>query len=187
MPKIINHDKYREEMILKCFELFGKKGFINVTMREIANDLSVSTGALYHYFPTKQAIFEQMMTYIIKKDLERLREATDLDEPPEERMIRAGEVINKTKDYYQKILLLTLDYIRNQPEEDTEEMLKRIAKNYIDTISSQINLPERMSSSIFYWLIGIIYAELLCPSLVSIDDQFKTITEIMRVVREKML
>jgi len=187
MPKIINHDKYREEMILKCFELFGKKGFINVTMREIANDLSVSTGALYHYFPTKQAIFEQMMTYIIKKDLERLREATNRDESPEDRMIKAGEVIAQNKDYYQKILLLTLDYFRNQSEADTEEMFKRFAKNYIETIASQIDLPEQMSESIFYWLIGIVYADLLCPSLVSIEDQFKMITEMMRIVRDKML
>jgi AcrR family transcriptional regulator len=187
MPKIINHDQYREDMIIKCFELFGKKGFINVTMREIAADLNVSTGALYHYFPTKQAIFEQMMSYIIKKDLERLREATNLDELPEDRMIKAGEVIDKNKEYYQKILLLTLDYFRNQPEGDTEEMFKRFARNYIDTISSQIDLPEQMSDSIFYWLIGLIYAGLLCPSLVSIEEQFKMITEMMRVVREKML
>jgi AcrR family transcriptional regulator len=187
MPKIINHDKYREEMILKCFELFGKKGFINVTMREIANDLSVSTGALYHYFPTKQAIFEQMMTYIIKKDLERLREATNSDESPEDRMIKAGEVIEANMEYYQKILLLTLDYFRNQSETNTEEMFKRFAKNYIETISNQIDLPEQMSESIFYWLMGIVYADLLCPSLISIEDQFKTITEMMRVVRDKML
>jgi AcrR family transcriptional regulator len=187
MPKIIDHDQYREEMILKCFELFGKKGFINVTMREIATDLNVSTGAVYHYFPTKQAIFEQMMTYVINKDLEQLREATDLDELPEDRMIKAGEVINKNKEYYQKILLLTLDYFRNQPEKETEEMFKRFAQNYIDTISNQIGLPEDMSASIFYWLIGIIYADLLCPSLISIEAQFKIITEMMRVVREKML
>jgi len=187
MPKIINHDKYREEMILKCFELFGKKGFINVTMREIATDLNVSTGALYHYFPTKQAIFEQMMTYIINKDLEQLREVTNRDESPEDRMIKAGEVINKNKDYYQKILLLTLDYFRNQPETETEEMFKRFAKNYIDTIANQIDLPEHMSASIFYWLIGLIYADLLCPSLISIEEQFKKITEMMRVVRKEML
>jgi AcrR family transcriptional regulator len=187
MPKIIDHDQYREDMIIKCFELFGKKGFINVTMREIAADLNVSTGALYHYFPTKQAIFEQMMSFIIKKDLERLREATNLDEPPEKRLIKAGEVINKNKDYYQKILLLTLDYFRNQPEADTEELFKRFARNYIDTIANQIDLPKQMSDSIFYWLIGLIYADLLCPSLVSIKEQFEMITEMMRVIRKEML
>jgi AcrR family transcriptional regulator len=186
MPKIINHEKYREEMILKCFELFGKKGFINVTMREIATDLNVSTGALYHYFPTKQAIFEQMMTYVITKDLERLREATNREEPPEDRMIKAGEVIASNKEYYQKILLLTLDYFRNQPEADAEKMFKRFAQNYIETISNQIVLPEGMSESIFYWLIGIVYADLLCPSLVSIENQFKMITEMMRILREKI-
>jgi len=186
MPKIIDHEKYREDMIVKCFELFSMKGFINVTMREIATELNLSTGALYHYFPTKQSIFEQMMNYIVKKDMDRLREATNMDESPEDRMLKAGRMIDENKEYYKNMMLLVLDYYRNQPQAETKDMLERFAKSYIETISDQIDLPIQMSHSIFFWLIGLIYTDLLSPSLVSIEKQFEMITEMMRIVREKM-
>jgi AcrR family transcriptional regulator len=184
MPKIVNHAKYREEMILGSFELFSKKGFNNITMREIAAELNVSTGALYHYFPTKKSIFEQMMTYIVDQDLKRLREATDSTESPEERMMKAGELIENNKKYYQNMLLLALDYFRHQPELDTEVMLNKFAKYYIETIASQLDLPDNFGAIIFCWLIGLTYADLLCPELISGNDQFEMVTNVMRKMRE---
>ncbi|KPA16791.1 TetR family transcriptional regulator [Candidatus Magnetomorum sp. HK-1] len=186
MPKIVDHDQHREQMILDCFELFSKKGFNNVTMREIAAELQVSTGALYHYFPTKQSIFEQMMTYVVDKDLIRLRERLNSTESPEERMIQAGVVIENDKEYYQNILLLALDYFRQQPESETKVMFKAFARHYVEAISYQIDLPEKYSTIIFCWLIGLVYADLLSPTLISGKDQFETVTEIMRAMRMKI-
>ena len=185
MPKIVDHEQHREQMILDCFELFSKQGFNNVTMREIASELNVSTGALYHYFPTKQSIFEQMMNYVVDKDLVRLRNAINSMESPEDRMIQAGLVIENNKEYYQNILLLALDYFRKQPESETQVMFKSFANHYVETISNQIDLPEKYSSIIFCWLIGIVYADLLCPTLITGKDQFETVTDIMRFLRMK--
>ncbi|MBF0451713.1 MAG: TetR/AcrR family transcriptional regulator [Candidatus Magnetomorum sp.] len=183
MPKIVDHDQHREQMILDCFELFSKKGFNNVTMREIASELNVSTGALYHYFPTKQSIFEQMMTYIVDKDIQRLREATNSTQSPEERMMKAGEIMETNKEYYQNILLLTLDYFRHQKESETEIMFNKFAQHYISTIACQIDLPEKHGAIIFCWLIGLTYADLLCPELISGNEQFEMVTDIMRAMR----
>ena len=59
MPKIVDHEQYRKELLGKCFDLFAQKGYGSITMRQIAQGLGVSTGTLYHYFPSKQALFEQ--------------------------------------------------------------------------------------------------------------------------------
>ena len=56
MPKIIDHSQYKLELLNKCFELFSKTGYGNITMRKIAELLDVSTGKLYHYFPSKPSI-----------------------------------------------------------------------------------------------------------------------------------
>ena len=58
MPKIVDHDKYRDDILLGCFNLFAARGFSGVTMREVAKELDISTGSLYHYFPNKQEMFE---------------------------------------------------------------------------------------------------------------------------------
>ena len=58
MPKIVDVEQYRKELLLKSAELFAEKGYANMTTRELAQGLGVSTGTLYHYFPSKAALFE---------------------------------------------------------------------------------------------------------------------------------
>ena len=69
MPKIVDHEQYRKELLDKCFDLFAQKGYGSITMRQIAEGLGVSTGTLYHYFPSKQALFEQLAQEICEQDL----------------------------------------------------------------------------------------------------------------------
>ncbi|MEA5550377.1 TetR/AcrR family transcriptional regulator [Anabaena cylindrica UHCC 0172] len=69
MPKIVDHEQYRKELLGKCFDLFAEKGYGSITMRQIAQSLNVSTGTLYHYFPSKQALFEQLVEEITQQDV----------------------------------------------------------------------------------------------------------------------
>ncbi len=66
MPKIVNHETYREELLEKGFDLFANKGY-TITMRELASGLKVSTGTLYHYFTGKEDMFRQTMEHIAEK------------------------------------------------------------------------------------------------------------------------
>ena len=69
MPKIVDHDAYRNELLQKYFDDFAQRGYNDVTMREIAQSLGVSTGSLYHYFPTKNSILESMMQLASRRDI----------------------------------------------------------------------------------------------------------------------
>jgi AcrR family transcriptional regulator len=39
MPKIVDHDLYRRELVSKCFDLFAEKGYGSITMRQISQGL----------------------------------------------------------------------------------------------------------------------------------------------------
>ncbi len=69
MPKIVDHEQYRKELLDKCFDLFAQKGYGSITMRQIAEQLRVYTDILYHYLPSKQALFEQLAQEICESDL----------------------------------------------------------------------------------------------------------------------
>lgn len=69
MPKIVDHDEFREELIAKFFDLFARKGYENITMRELAKEFDLSTGTLYHYFPTKKSILEQIFKVASRHDI----------------------------------------------------------------------------------------------------------------------
>src|SRR5689334_3845360 len=67
MPKLVNHESYRKQLLEQCFDLFAEQGYSVLTTRQIAEALNVSTGTLYHYFPTKEALFQQLVEEITQQ------------------------------------------------------------------------------------------------------------------------
>ncbi len=57
MPKIINHDAYKQELASRAAVLFSEQGYSGLGMRKIAEALGLSKSALYHYFPSKKDLF----------------------------------------------------------------------------------------------------------------------------------
>ena len=64
MPRIIDHDARRAQIFEDSVALFSAHGFAGLGMRQLARELGVSTGTLYHYFPNKLLLFEGMMRYL---------------------------------------------------------------------------------------------------------------------------
>jgi AcrR family transcriptional regulator len=61
--------------------LFGDKGFAATSVEEIAGEARVTTGALYHHFPNKnalfEAVFEQLHTELLAASAEAAAGETD--------------------------------------------------------------------------------------------------------------
>ena len=57
MPKIVDHDAYREELVAQAVKYFSDHGYAGASMRKIADHLGVSKSAIYHYFPSKADLF----------------------------------------------------------------------------------------------------------------------------------
>lgn len=70
MPKIVDQDAYRSELVRGAIPLFSARGYGSVTMRQVASELGVSTGTLYHYFPSKQSLFEAAVWETVEGNVE---------------------------------------------------------------------------------------------------------------------
>jgi AcrR family transcriptional regulator len=53
MPKIVDHDQRREELIQAAWRVIAERGIDEVTIREIAREAGYSSGVLAHYFENK--------------------------------------------------------------------------------------------------------------------------------------
>lgn len=160
MPKIIDHDEHRKVLLKTCFDLFAQKGFRNVTMREIAKEIGVSTGALYHYFPTKEHILEQMFAWAVEDDIEAYgRRAPSAQALPE----RLGSFLQYwlgNERYYQNLLLLALDQLRTRPAESV-----RIFQDFVDhyraAVANILGASPRVSDFIITYLLGLVVRSVL--------------------------
>lgn len=56
MPKIVDHDQRREQLVDATWRLIERGGFEIATMREIAAEAGYAHGALQRYFPNKEGL-----------------------------------------------------------------------------------------------------------------------------------
>ncbi len=56
----------RREILDAAADLFARKGVAATTIREIADRVGVVSGALYHHFPSKLAIVDELVSAISK-------------------------------------------------------------------------------------------------------------------------
>jgi len=81
MPRLIDHDQRRGELVQALWRVVTSKGIGAVSIREVAAEAGVSAGSLRHLFPTREqlviAAAEQMLRHV-----ERRIMALPRDVPP---------------------------------------------------------------------------------------------------------
>jgi AcrR family transcriptional regulator len=184
MPKTVDHDEYRKELLQKCFDLFGRMGFSNATMRQIAEEIGVSTGTLYHYFPTKVSILEQMFAWAVEQDIRAFSPQLSPDLPPAERLTRISEFYAASGSFHQKLLLLALDLFRHSPG-GSEKAFRDFVDPFKTTISKSLGTGPEMSEAIFTYLVGFALHALLTPRHFSYAEQGRFMPDVLRVLVTK--
>jgi len=155
MPKIVDHDVYRDELAMQCFDLFARKGYTAVTMREIALGLGVSTGTLYHYFPNKMAILEQVFYLTVERDVADGVSRVEKFTTPADRLKAFLAWVAELELHFADVLLITIDYHR-QEDHDARGLVARVVEKYTDAVAFYV-LPDReLSALVMTYLIGLI-------------------------------
>lgn len=54
-------EKRRQQIIFKALELFVKKGYRETKISDIAKAVDMSTGLLFHYFESKEQLYEELV------------------------------------------------------------------------------------------------------------------------------
>lgn len=121
MPKIVDHEQYRKKLLEQCFDLFAHKGYASITMRQVAQELGVSTGTLYHYFSNKEALFEQLVEEITSQDI--LSAAAQLENLPTiaARIEALFNFVAEHEDYFYKQMLIWMDFYQQQEREKVQQ------------------------------------------------------------------
>ena len=75
MPKIVDHEKRRDEIALIACRVVAQHGFEQATIVRIARAAGCTTGMIAHYFDTKQEIIVAALRLILRRIEERLTQA----------------------------------------------------------------------------------------------------------------
>lgn len=75
MPKKVNHDERREELVLAAWRVIAAQGIDEVTIRDIARESGYSSGVLAHYFENK----DDLLAHALRLSHTRIRKRYDAE------------------------------------------------------------------------------------------------------------
>lgn len=72
MPKIVDHDQRRLELVDATWRIIARHGIEGATMRDIALEAGFSNGALKPYFPTKDDLLTFAFRHVFNRTNQRI-------------------------------------------------------------------------------------------------------------------
>src|SRR5260370_365632 len=60
-PAGASGDRTRERIVGAALATFAEQGFAGCSMRDVARKARIRVSSLYHYFPSKEALFQQIL------------------------------------------------------------------------------------------------------------------------------
>lgn len=75
MPKVVDHETRREELVRTVWRIMARRGPAAVTMRQISAEAGYANGALKTYFAGKADLLEATYTHVFERTNERVERA----------------------------------------------------------------------------------------------------------------
>ena len=183
MPKIVDHDLQREQLLDACFELLATEGYAAASMRRLAKAAGVSTGTLYHYFPDKRAILREMFALVTRRDSERVRTAMPADASHDLRARATLAFVRANRSYLTDLLQVTLEARRHDPSPEGRSAVRHAVKEYIAGMTETLDLDEFHTRLLFQFLIGSLIADSLDPGALDQQAEDDWLLELVRSAR----
>lgn len=78
MPRTVKDPEERKgELLDTAMRLFAEKGYDNVSVRSVAREAGVASGLAYHYFDSKQRLFDAAIGHYAERCSEGMRATLD--------------------------------------------------------------------------------------------------------------
>lgn len=129
MPKVIDHDKRKTEILVTALEVFAKEGFKDTNMSLIANSCNISRTTIYQYFKDKNEIFH----YAIKSTTDKIfqhytsEEFSEIQNPMDKLVRITNDILDRADNYKTEIIQL-LQAIKDIDINFDEALRHRTAK-----------------------------------------------------------
>ncbi len=164
MPRIVDRDQVRADLLARCISLFADQGFAGLTMRRLAKALGVSTGTLYHYFPSKEAVFEGVVRAVAVREIEAAM--ASLPETIDDPVAVLLDYIEAHETRLVEQFLVLIEYLRAQTIDPGSDQVRGALLAYhgrfFDTLGAVLGIDDpRASQATFLFLRGLLLQRFL--------------------------
>jgi AcrR family transcriptional regulator len=154
VPKIIND--LEEKIFEAAFNLFAKKGYNNVTMKAVADEVGIAVGTLYNYYHNKDELFLNVLKQHLNHTFSILNDIIERDCDTNEFITVLYDQAIKIRGFSEEIIRSSImSHDSNQIINVLKEDLIRIIRELILKIKEKKNLeiPKKDEEKISYLLL----------------------------------
>lgn len=156
MPKVVDVDQERASILERSLELFARQGYGLVRMRDLAAEVGVSTGKLYHYFPDKRSIADALLAHVGLGDVRAAAVRLSEGKTRRERLRLLGRFVGERRERLGVTLLLALDHRRVEGGTTARDALRV----YRAALTEQIGGDDEV---LFTVVLGLLVRSILDP------------------------
>ncbi len=165
--------KSKDNIISAALSLFSEKGYFNTSVRQIAEKAKVSSGLMYNYFNSKEALLKAITNKALTLIDDIVRDHEDLS--PEENVRRMIERFFNILDSQPKLLRMLL---KISFQIDRFEFVKHMIKRKYDTSILEVAKdlkamgyvdPEAEAALLIAAMDGTMYQALVLGEVVPVE------------------
>lgn len=145
--KAENFEEIREAILNSAAKVFAAKGFRNTNIIEIGEACNASKSRMYHYFPSKEAMLEEMLYQHVDGLVELARDIAAGKGDPDQRL---RDYIYLHLQYYDAgrdrhtVLIEDYGYLSEAAQEKIREAQQTLM-GFLSALLQQVN-PEKFST-----------------------------------------
>lgn len=177
MPKVVDHEQMRADLVEQSSALFAQQGFAALTMRGIAQALSVSTGTLYHYFPNKEALFEAVVDRAMAADTAGTEALMAL--PVDERLPLLLAYVDAHQERFLQRWILMTEALRKDDSGEVRQRLAAASAQYAMGVSLLLGLEAPTGGERFLALVNGMLLRSQVGTQVSFVDEEPTFRRLL--------
>jgi len=84
---VTNPESARGRLLVKAAHLFKKKGYERTTVRDLATEVGIQSGSIFHHFKTKEEILKAVMEEAIRYNTARMVRALEQSDTTKEKLL----------------------------------------------------------------------------------------------------
>ena len=174
--------KQRQEEIVKAAsKRFSRHGFGKTTLDEIARDVRIGKPTIYHYFKSKDELYNSSITFQSNEFIQDIKAIfNNQDLPVGARLLEYfafKETINRR---YKLLYELMLELFKNENLEKEKEILQQLLKKESEIVGLILNSIytgriESMDPSLPYYIVHLSWGLLFSGLIKEYSDNVKSL------------
>jgi AcrR family transcriptional regulator len=184
-PTMTNNlqNKKKQHLLEAAIRVFANKGFDDASMREIAAEAGLTTGAIYHHYKNKDDLFYDAVkeaAYFVHKLSERNEDSELKSNEAMFKEIRDNVRDRMSKEVEQRLLILLAAYamskggrIQEKYKQDYTEIIQRVADMYFYAFGVQNQQYQKSLAAILVAALDGVALQYSLGILDFKDDAFK--------------